>query len=121
MYDQRKRKKLSKAQRFQLYEKYNKRCAYCGCELDYNEMQVDHKIPVYLEGKDVLENYLPACRSCNLYKRTMTIEKFRLQLETLGMRMKRDSSNYRILLRYGLINEQEQKVRFYYEKLEEQK
>lgn len=28
-----------------VYAKYNGHCAYCGCEIDYNDMQVDHIEP----------------------------------------------------------------------------
>ena len=30
--------KLSKTWREQIWNKYNKHCAYCGCELDYKDM-----------------------------------------------------------------------------------
>lgn len=28
--------------RHAVYAKYNGHCAYCGCEIDYKDMQVDH-------------------------------------------------------------------------------
>lgn len=37
-----KHKAISKKIREALYEKYNHRCAYCGCELEYEKMQIDH-------------------------------------------------------------------------------
>ena len=37
-----KHKAIPKKKRLAVYEKFNHRCAYCGCELDYKDMQVDH-------------------------------------------------------------------------------
>ena len=39
-----KRKQLSKAVRRKVYEKYYGHCAYCGKEIKYEEMQIDHAI-----------------------------------------------------------------------------
>lgn len=43
-----KRKPIPQEIRRQVYEKCNGHCAYCGCELKYEDMQVDHKESVYL-------------------------------------------------------------------------
>ena len=40
------RRKLTKDERMAVYEKTNGHCAYCGCELEYKDMQVDHVIPI---------------------------------------------------------------------------
>ena len=45
------RKHLTKSQRQHVYEKYNGHCAYCGCELDIKDMQVDHIKSDYLGGE----------------------------------------------------------------------
>ena len=39
-----KRKQLSKATRLEVLNKYDNHCAYCGCELTYEQLNVDHKI-----------------------------------------------------------------------------
>ena len=31
--------------RHAVYAKYNGHCAYCGCEIDYKDMQIDHIKP----------------------------------------------------------------------------
>lgn len=74
------RRKLTKDERMAVYEKTNGHCAYCGCELEYKDMQVDHVIPINgwsEQGSDTLDNMLPACRSCNHYKSRSTLEGFR--------------------------------------------
>lgn len=40
------RKPIPKKLRKQVYAKCNGHCAYCGCELEYKDMQVDHVIPL---------------------------------------------------------------------------
>ena len=37
-----KRKAIPKAVRQQVYDSLNGHCGYCGCEITYKEMQVDH-------------------------------------------------------------------------------
>lgn len=41
-----KRKRLTKAERQQVYEKYNGRCGYCGKHIELKDMQVDHIIAI---------------------------------------------------------------------------
>lgn len=78
------RRKLTKDERIAVYEKMNGHCAYCGCELEYKDMQVDHVVPIngcLKQGEDTLGNMLPACRSCNHYKSKSTLEGFRKMVE----------------------------------------
>lgn len=93
------RKAISKAMRQQVYDSLNGHCGYCGCKITIKEMQVDHIEAVYLHEKELeagkaqeinsIENYMPACRACNFYKSTMSVEKFRKQLETLPERLEK--------------------------------
>ena len=73
----RKRKAIPRAVRLLVLQKYGSRCAYCGCYLEYRDMQVDHLHPVKKGGDDTLDNFMPACRSCNHYKESFTLEQFR--------------------------------------------
>lgn len=72
-----KRKPIPVAMRQLVHKKYGERCAYCGCPLAYKDMQVDHLHPLKKGGTDELENLMPACRSCNHYKESFTLEQFR--------------------------------------------
>lgn len=79
-----KRKTIPKAVRQQVYDSLNGHCGYCGCKITYKEMQVDHIEAVYLHEEELnagqaqeinsIENYMPACRMCNFYKSTMSVE-----------------------------------------------
>ena len=121
-----KRKSISKKQRQTVYEKYSGHCAYCGCELLIRDMQVDHLIPMELyevykvigQDIDTIENYMPACRSCNHYKSSMTLEKFRTAIERFTEVLMRDNSTYKNAVRFGQVIPNKHKVVFYFEKLE---
>lgn len=55
-----------------LKEHYLYCCAYCGCETNKdNPLHIDHMIPLSKGGQHVIDNLLPACRSCNSKKFTM--------------------------------------------------
>lgn len=112
--------------RKEVYEKYNHHCAYCGCELEYKDMQVDHVKSVYIHN-DISKNMseeemydisdlLPACRQCNFYKNTMSIEDFRKRLENTMMENLKKNFSYRLALKYRLIEEKKSNVTFYFEK-----
>ena len=98
-----------------VYNRYGGKCAYCGKEIRYDEMQVDHIKPLYLGGADDESNWAPACRMCNYYKSTKTIEIFREELGKLRSRLEKDFI-FRLALRYGLIRETSDKVQFLFEK-----
>lgn len=87
--------------------KYGGRCAYCGRKLTPGRkgdtaFQVDHLHPRYLDGKDDLDNLAPACRICNHYKKTFTVEEFREQLSLIPSRLERQMT-YRLSVAHGLI------------------
>ena len=112
------RKPIPQKIRRRVYEKYGGHCAYCGCELEYEDMQVDHIIPVYLnDSKNEIDNLMPACRMCNFYKSTFTIERFREQLQSLPERLDRNFT-YRLAKKYGIVVESNEVVEFYFEKRE---
>lgn len=120
---------IKKSVREKVWQKCNGRCAYCGVQIELKKMQVDHINPLFrndtakqLErmgikrGKDEMSNYNPACRRCNLWKSTYTVEAFRKEIEKQLERLRRDNSNYRMALDYGLITENKHDVTFYFEK-----
>jgi len=117
---------LNENQRLSLLNKYNCHCAYCGKEIALKEMQADHIEPIFrgwrddevAKGADSIENMNPACRSCNRWKATFTVEQFRIEMESQVVRLKRDSAGFRMALAYGLIEPKNEKVVFYFEKLE---
>lgn len=131
------RKAISPKIRELVYKKYDGHCAYCGCELEYKDMQVDHVVSVFRYDYDKwlnrldnniteeelnrLENFMPSCRACNFYKGTWDLESFRDNLSTMLYRNLKKNFNYKLLLKYGLIKEDIHDVMFYFEKMELQK
>lgn len=121
-----KRKPIPKKKRELVYKKYNGHCAYCGCELEMKDMQVDHVLSLCSarwrktpqEELDDIENLMPSCRSCNYYKGTLTLEGFRRELSTLMERVSKEFI-YRLAKKYGMVSEQVWDGRFYFEKVEE--
>lgn len=106
-----------------VYAKYKGHCAYCGCEIEYKDMQIDHIIPkcrgeekwVEIIGTDDIDNLNPSCRMCNYYKRMDSIEGFRGRLTDMLMRNVRIPFDYRLALKYGLIKEDIKPIKFYFE------
>ena len=105
--------------RREVYEMYGGHCAYCGREIDITEMQVDHVQAVYLGGNDEMANYRPACRSCNFYKSTMSIERLREELGRIVGRLEK-LFIFRLAIAYGLIEFTGKPIKFYFEGMDRQ-
>ena len=121
-------KTIPKKVRLEVYNKYDGHCAYCGKEIEYKDMQVDHKIPVrnwnnkYTEEEIwCFDNYMPTCRRCNHYKRAHSLTSFRKMIEEIPKKLYRDNYIYKVGLDYGLVEPHEHKIKFYFEQAEELK
>lgn len=114
------RKRIPSEIRRAVYEKYGGRCAYCGKQIEYSEMQVDHLKPVRLGGVDTYENYMPTCRSCNHYKRANSLESWREMLEKIPEKLEKEYI-YRVGLRFGLVEPKLKKIVFYFEQYDKEK
>lgn len=110
-----KRKSIPTKVRKRVYEKYGGRCAYCGEPIEYKEMQLDHMEPLAKGGADNEANYMPACRTCNHYKSTLTVEQFREQIGLLTKRLTERVYIYKLALRHGCITENNAPIVFYFE------
>jgi 5-methylcytosine-specific restriction endonuclease McrA len=133
---------MTKSDRQKVFDKYNGKCAYCGCELGKG-WHVDHVQPVvrlYENAKvqtgpnswdwqyktkykgmqypdrDTIENALPACASCNINKHGDSIEGFRTTIKKFVDSLNLYSVQYKIAKRYNLVQETGSKVIFYFEK-----
>lgn len=115
-----KRKAFSPSERKLIYDKCNGHCAYCGCEIEMKKMQVDHVVAFSLIQDDKtndISNLLPACRSCNHYKSSLSLESFRKRVESMPYVLMRDSVTYKNAVRFGLVTPNPQKVVFYFERM----
>jgi len=117
---------VNKKKRMAVYAKYDGHCAYCGRQIEYKDMQVDHFIPQEMEpvvvagnfpgidSIDDLKNLMPACRTCNHYKRAHSLDTFRRYIEEIPRKL-RDNYIYKIGVIYGNIVENEKPIKFYFE------
>ena len=112
---------IKKETRLAVYQKYNGHCAYCGCEIELRNMQVDHVVPKAIGGADSVDNFLPTCRLCNHYKRGERLEVFReWKLGELIERL-RKIYIFRVAEKYGMITCNKWDGKFYFEKVEASK
>ena len=114
------RKPITKSERQAVYAKYDGHCAYCGCPITYDEMEVDHFISHKTNfGRDELDNYMPACHDCNHVKVDYTIDQFREAIRHCGeihraRKYPIMAISDRISIKYGL-TEQDHEIKFFYE------
>ncbi|MGQ4893504.1 MAG: HNH endonuclease [Candidatus Njordarchaeia archaeon] len=120
---------MNKSKRKEVFNKYNGHCAYCGCEITFDNFQVDHIWPKIFNGDDSIDNLMPACKECNHYKRALDLETFRNEwLGKLHTRIKRIPKNPRsekgkkykaymetILKKYGITEDKPFNGKFYFE------
>lgn len=67
---------------------------------------------------DNITNLYPACRACNHYKSTYTVEGFRGIIQRAPTVLMKSSATYRNIARFGLIQHPENpNVRFYFERV----
>lgn len=114
------RKPISKEIRQLVYNKCNGHCAYCGCELEYKDMQVDHVLAVGRGGSNDIDNLLPACRQCNYDKHKKTIEGFRKRISKELYKSLERVFVYRLAKKYNLVKEEPRVVKFYFEQLQDE-
>jgi len=120
-------KPIPKEKRIEVWNKYNHHCAYCGCQLKYKDMQIDHIDSIYvhceykkektLDEINEINNLMPTCRQCNFYKSTFDIETFRDRLTNVMLKNLQKNFSYRLALKYGLIEENIKPIKFYFEKI----
>jgi 5-methylcytosine-specific restriction endonuclease McrA len=114
---------MNKALRQRVFAKYDGHCAYCGCALEYDNMQVDHLkaigrgVPdeqlMEQRGTDDFDNLMPSCRMCNFYKARLDIESFRSKIANTLDYKHTFATN--MALKYGILTEHVWSGKFYFE------
>ena len=113
------RHRLTAAERKDLWERMNRRCAYCGIKIGFSEVTADHKIPISRGGPDTFQNRECCCGPCNALKADRTIEEFRALVMGINYDLMQKDAGYRAGLRFGTIREYRKKhIYFYFEELE---
>lgn len=107
---------MKKSDRQAVYNKFGGRCAYCGRDIAYKDMQVDHIKPKRSGGTDDMSNLFPACRICNHYKRDNRLETFRKWISEIPRKLGEREYIFKVGLAYGFWSDKERNVQFYFEK-----
>lgn len=94
---------FTREQRKSILAKTGGHCAYCGIPLSMETIQIDHVQPLHLGGTNDETNLMPSCRSCNHYKSTLTLEKFRAQVVGMVEMLLRNNATFRNAWRFGLV------------------
>ena len=116
---------IKKLDRILTWHKYGNKCAYCGKDITYKELQVDHIIPKRRFGYGVrknlpdysvddIRNLNPSCRRCNHYKRAYSVEQYRALLMSLHERLENTYLN-KVGLDYKILQVTKWSGRFYFE------
>lgn len=126
--------RLTKQEREVVRGKFGGRCAYCGCELG-DRWHADHFEAVvrnmrWERGKgfvptgtllrpqhDTIDNLMPACAPCNIDKGSNSLDWWRGKLQGAVGVLARNNPTFRHAMRFGLIEETNAPVRFYFERI----
>ena len=126
---------MSKKVRDLLFEKCNGRCCYCGDKLEkgwhideiepvkrnhiYDKVKkkfvLDKDNPMQYPERLTIENQNPSCPSCNINKHSLSLEEFRSLIKGFMKHLNEKSTQYKIAKRYGLVQENEIDIVFYFE------
>ena len=63
--------------RFEVFQRDNFRCIYCGRKPPECILEIDHKYPKSKGGKDKSSNYVTACKECNIGKGDIILNEFK--------------------------------------------
>lgn len=125
---------LTKKERQLVFDKSEGHCWYCGFELPEKGWHADHVEPIRRfkdmritdEGVehfdncdkphlDTLENMVPACKKCNLFKGVFSVEELRMEISFQVERARNYSVNFRTAERFGLIEIVSKPIQFWFE------
>lgn len=70
------RRKFTDYEKKTVYARGNGRCAICGKPLKFDDMTIDHKIPLSRGGTNEFNNLQPACLTCNIMKGNLEVSEF---------------------------------------------
>jgi len=115
------------ATRRYILSKFDDRCAYCGCELDMDSLNVDHVVSkqAYRRIKedlpsnfevDGIDNLFPACQSCNCSKCDGSVEWYRDKIHELRTSLLDLSPKVKIAMRLGYLTFSNKPIIFHFEK-----
>lgn len=103
--------RLSKQKREALHHQFDGCCAFCGSVLPARGWHAEHIGEEYVSG-----GIAAVCTDCRHTKGKSSPEAFRAFLAAQVDRAKRNSTNFRTALRFGLVCPVNTSVRFWFER-----
>ena len=103
--------------RDRVLEKSGGHCWYCGDYIAEKAWHMDHFIAKRRysgSDPDCIENRVPSCAPCNLFKSVYSLEDFRQEISKQTERANK-SVNFRTAKRFGLIEIIDKPVVFWFE------
>lgn len=71
-----KRKNKINKIRENVYNKSNGKCVYCNDKMIFEEMTIDHLIPLNRNGTNADKNLVCSCNECNMNKGDLTLKEY---------------------------------------------
>jgi hypothetical protein len=62
------RRYIPEIERKAIHYAWNHKCAYCRCDVPYDDLHIDHVVPVSSGGSCNILNLVSSCSTCNLTK-----------------------------------------------------
>ena len=106
------RQAIAKKLRFQILNKFNFTCQYCGKKSPYRGgnswLHIDHKIPVDAGGTNDPENLTVSCSDCNVGKGASVTDEFKQYIKprrsiSKGVPVGKDSKMINLLRQWETI------------------
>lgn len=66
----------SRADVCRLWLMFGERCAYCLTRTEFAKIEADHVQAISRDGRNSIDNLLPACKPCNASKRALTLSEW---------------------------------------------
>lgn len=123
--------KISNKRRQIVFNKYNGKCAYCGCDITPCLFEPDHIIPrsrlkmlsskqrlgLGVRAIDSVDNLNPSCVECNRQKWDRDIDGFRDYILENAYRSLIDNAKFRLAYRFGIISISLKDIVFHFERI----
>ena len=108
---------MNKSQRTRVLKRFGGLCGYCGIR---QATEVDHVHPCRRgkprDSEFTDDELMPACKRCNHWKRTFTVEEFREQIALQPGRLQKLNGAV-LAMDYGLVTWPTARVVFHFERI----
>ncbi len=91
-----KRKHYSEDARMMVYLKAGCRCELCGKKLLFEDMTLDHIVPLSMGGADKITNVACTCKPCNQFKSNILPENFMDKINSIFMYQMEKQAKHRL-------------------------